>query len=306
MMDSDVIDLTGRPIGNESKGPGRRIAWQQFAKQTGCPIPAGAVLRPKSPRSPNDPVPVAEHWLDGRKRRYPMRWSDSKRRWRGWTIAALEPAETPMETLLRPLSAARTARHWRDVTAESVVRTAKRFPLMEEFTAGRISMRHLTGAEWFFSSLTDDPAELAGGARRSGSSGSDGDGSMTPMWSRNPLALWPGEIAWDQHQRISKRFRTLGPLAHVLLRVLDGAEMRELAPAWSFSQRNLPEAGRIRLRAALEVCARMAEREADQLPHWEVLEIAQTACAECERLVSSRRMRALHAANDNTPQRRAA
>lgn len=305
-MESDVIDLTGRPIRNEGKGPGRRISWQQLAKQTGRPAPLGAVLRPKSARQPKDPVPVEEHWLDGRKRRFPMRWSDSKRRWRGWTIAVPEPAETPMAMLMRPLSAARTARHWRDGTVEPVVRVAKRFPLMEEFATGRISTRHLTGAEWFFSSLTEEPAELAGGARSSGSSDSDGGGSMVPMWSRNPLALWPAEIAWDQHQRIGKRLRTLGPLARILLRALEGAEMRELAPAWSFSQRNLPEAGRIRLRAALEVCARMAEREADQIPQWEVLEIAQTACAECERLVSSRRMRALHAANDNTPQRRAA
>jgi hypothetical protein len=75
--------------------------------------------------------------------------------------------------------------------------------------------------------------------------------------------------------------------------------MAELAPAWPFPQRNKAEAGRIRLRAGLELCARMAEREVDRLPLWEVLQVTQAACAECMKLEATRRMRVLIPANDN-------
>ena len=98
----------------------------------------------------------------------------------------------------------------------------------------------------------------------------------------------------------------MGSLAHILLRALDGVEMRDLAPAWSIPQRHLAEAGRIRLRAALEVCARMQERGVERLPWREVHKITTAACAECERLVSTRRMRVLRPDNDNTPIRKAA
>lgn len=247
-----------------------------------------------------EPLPQPESWLDGRLCRFPMRWSDSRYRWRGWTVAKPEPETTPMAELLRPLSAKATARHWRDYADEPALRAVRRFPLMEEFAAGRISDRHHRGAMWFFGSLNDEPSELAGGANRSNpNSGSDGGGPMIPMWSRNPLALWPVEIAWDRHQRIGKRFRTLGPLAQILLKALEGAEMRDLAPTWSIPQRHLAEAGRVRLRAALEVCALMDERTTDCVPQWEVLRITQAACAECEKLVSTRRMRTLRPDNDN-------
>jgi hypothetical protein len=82
--------------------------------------------------------------------------------------------------------------------------------------------------------------------------------------------------------------------------------MADLAPAWRFPQRNMAEAGRIRLRAGLELCARMAEREVDRLPAREVLEVVQAACAECAKLEATRRMRVLIPANDNIPLRRAA
>lgn len=272
------------------------------------PIPAGAVMRPHMQPEKPEPLPKPEYWLDGRQRRFPMRWSDSRYRWRGWTIATPEPAETPMAELLRPLSAKATARHWCITARGPVARVAKRFPLTEECASGRFSRRHAAGAEWFFASLTDEPAELVGGARRSKPQSNDesGGGGMVPMWSRNPLALWPTEIAWDQHHRIRKRFRTLGALAHILLRALAGAEMRDLAPAWSIPQRHLAEAGRIRLRPALEVCARMQDRKADTIPHREVLQIVQAACEECERLVATRRMRILRPDNDNTQIRRVA
>lgn len=303
-----VLDLTGRPVIHSSKLPGRRISWQEFAKLTDRPIPAGAVMRPHMQPEKPEPLPKPEYWLDGRQRRFLMRWSDSRYRWRGWTIATPEPAETPMAELLRPLSAKATARHWCITARESVARVAKRFPLTEECASERISPRHAAGAEWFFASLTDEAAELVGGASRSSPNCDDelGGGGMVPMWSRNPLALWPTEIAWEQHHRLRKRFRTLGMLTHILLRALAGAEMRDLAPAWSIPQRHLAEAGRIRLRAALEVCARMQDRKTDTIPHREVLQIVQAACAECERLVATRRMRALRPANDNTPIRKAA
>jgi hypothetical protein len=75
--------------------------------------------------------------------------------------------------------------------------------------------------------------------------------------------------------------------------------MADLAPAWKFSQRNRAEAGRIRLRAGLELCARMAEREVDRMPHWEVLEVVRAAAAECTKLEATRRMRVPIPANDN-------
>lgn len=271
-------------------------------------IPAGAVMRPPVQPEKAEPLPMPEYWLDGRLCRFPKRWSDSRYRWRGWTIATPEPAERSMAELLRPLSAKAAPRHWCTTAREPVARVARRFPLTEECVSERLSPRHAAAAEWFFASLTDEAAELVGGARRSKPQSNDeyGGGGMVPMWSRNPLALWPTEIAWEQHHRLRKRFRTLGMLTHILLRALAGAEMRDLAPAWSIPQRHLAEAGRIRLRAALEVCARMQDRKTDTIPHREVLQIVQAACADCERLVATRRMRALRPANDNTPIRRAA
>ena len=302
-----VLDLTGRPVIHSSKLPGRRISWQEFAKLTDRPIPAGAVMRPPVQPEKAEPLPKPEYWL-GRLCRFPMRWSDSRYRWRGWTIATPEPAERSMAELLRPLSAKAAPRHWCITAREPVARVARRFPLTEECVSERLSPRHAAAAEWFFASLTDEAAELVGGARCSKPQSNDeyGGGGMVPMWSRNPLALWPTEIAWEQHHRLRKRFRTLGMLTHILLRALAGAEMRDLAPAWSIPQRHLAEAGRIRLRAALELCARMQDRKTDTIPHREVLQIVQAACAECERLVATRRMRALRPANDNTPIRKAA
>jgi hypothetical protein len=159
----------------------------------------------------------------------------------------------------------------------------------------------MSAADWFQRDILASASARVDGVRRRSPSG-----EMVPCGSRNPLDLWPAEAAADRAIRLRWRFRTLGPLARIVWRALNGAEMADLAPAWRFPQRNMAEAGRIRLRAGLELCARMAEREVDRLPAREVLEVVQAACAECAKLEATRRMRVLIPANDNIPLRRAA
>lgn len=307
--DEPFFDLTGRPAAYDGKRPGRRISWEDFDDRTVRAVPLGAVSRSRRRAEKPEPLPRPEYWLDDRLCRFPMRWTDSRYRWHGWKVLPRPVVETPMQDLLRPLSAKATARHYRPAAPAPIQRTPRRLPIAEEAAAGRLSERHAMAAAWFFETLQGEPAALGAGQRRGHKPGG-GDASQAkyraPMWSRNPLALWPTEIAWDQYTRLRHRFRTLGPLAHVLLRALDGAEMRDLAPAWAIPQRHLAEAGRIRLRAALEVCARMQERGAERLLWREVVEIEKAACAECERLVSTRRMRSLRPDNDNVPIRKAA
>lgn len=306
-----IADLTGRPVRQDGAYRGRRVSWQEFAELTGRPVPEGARLRAAKPRAAPQPRQEDVYWL-GRLARFPERYTDPARDNRGNPRRpAAQAAGRPMAALLRPLSAKDTARTAIAHMAAPVppARPAPmRMPLVEEHTQGRISPRHAAGAEWFLASLTGEAAELVGGARRSEPQSNDeyGGGGMVPMWSRDPLAPWPTEIAWEQHHRLRKRFRTLGMLTHILLRALAGAEMRDLAPAWPLPQRHRAEAGRIRLRAALELCARMQDRKTDTIPHREVLQIVQAACADCERLVATRRIRALRPANDNTQIRKAA
>ncbi|MFC3322143.1 hypothetical protein [Mesorhizobium cantuariense] len=202
-----------------------------------------------------------------------------------------------MLELLRPLSALSKARFY--MASESITAAVKapvvhRTPLAEEHSSGRLSARHITAADWFSADIEANASVTGEGVMRRNSSG-----SMAPSGSRDPLALWPAEAAADASLRIRLRFRTLGRLANVVVAALQGGEMRDLAPAWNFSQRNKADAGRIRLRAALEICARMAEREVDWLPRWEVTEIAQAACSQCSKLEATRRMRVLRPANDN-------
>ncbi|WP_315920156.1 hypothetical protein [Mesorhizobium sp. SP-1A] len=299
-----ILDLTGRPAGYFGATLGKRISWQAFAQLTDRPIPPGAYIRPKINRPRPEPRPQPSYWL-GRERRFPRRYTDHTRFWKGWPSKAAEAASRPLQALLRPLSATSFARTALAAVAvpDALVKApaARRNPLAEEHTAGRISGRHINAADWFATDIHATASARASGVRMRTSSG-----AMVPCGSRDPLALWPAEAAADTAIRLRHRFRTLGPLARIVWRALNGADMAELAPAWQFPQRHKAEAGRIRLRAGLELCARMAERDVDRLPLWEVLEVTRAACAECTRLEATRRMRVLIPANDNIPQRIAA
>lgn len=293
------LDLTGAPIAQGRAYRGRRISWQEFTELTGRPIPAGARLRAAQPPRRVQPRQEDLFWL-GRKCRFPSRYTDPSRENRGNPrCPAVQAASKPLWELLRPLSAKATARTAIAHIAAPLppVRPAPmRSPLAEEHTAGRLSARHVNAADWFQRELHH---EATGGHPLAPASG-----GIVVDSTRDPLALWPAEAAADTAIRVRHRFRSLGGLARVVVKALEGAEMRELAPAWPLPQRHRAEAGRIRLRAALELCARMAERETDKLPLWETLEVAQAACAECSKLEAKRKLRV--AANDNTPMRIAA
>jgi hypothetical protein len=159
----------------------------------------------------------------------------------------------------------------------------------------------MSAVDWFQRDILASTSARVDGVRMRSPSG-----EMAPCGSRNPLDLWPAEAVADRAIRLRWRFRTLGPLARIVWRALQGAEMADLAPAWPFPQRHKAEAGRIRLRAGLELCARMSERDVDRLPLWEVLQVTQAACTECMKLEATRRMRVPRPANDNFPQRIAA
>lgn len=265
-------------------------------------IPPGARLRAAQPPRRVEPRQVDVFWL-GRLARFPERYTDPTRDNRGNPRRSRAMAAgMPMSELLRPLSATDTARTAIAHIAAAVrpVRTAPmRLPMAEEHQQCRLSARHVNAADWFQSELEAQATAKAEGTRRRTPSG-----GMSAYGNRDPLALWPAEAAADTAIRVRHRFRSLGGLARIVVKALEGAEMRSLAPAWPIPQRNLAEAGRIRLRAGLELCARMAERETDRLPLWETLEVARAACTECATLEAKRKLRV--AANDNVPMRIAA
>lgn len=337
-----VRDTTGRPVRQDGAYRGRRISWQEFptlaptraetsaavmvefapglfcaegvlprmsggrayerAAQEGSDvawtIPAGARLRPATPPRRVQPRQEDVYWL-GRLARFPDRYTDPSRENRGNPrCPAVQAASSPMWALLRPLSAkdtARTAIAHISAPVPPARPAPMRLPMAEEHTQGRLSARHVNAADWFQRELHADdvPQPLA-----------PASGGIVVDSTRDPLALFPIEAAADTSIRVRRRFRSLGGLARVVVKALEGAEMRDLAPAWPLPQRHRAEAGRIRLRAALELCARMAERETDKLPAWETLEVARAACAECATLEAKRALRV--AANDNTPMRVAA
>lgn len=299
-----ILDLTGRPAHFDGALRGKVLSWQAFAALTARPIPTGAVLRRKQPHQRPEPRPVDQYWL-GRKCQFARRYTDTARRWKGWKPQPPQRAKLPFLALLAPLSATALARTYfvSFVAPEAAIRApiAPRRPFSEEHIAGRISARHVNAADWFQLDIEASASALVDGVRMRTSSG-----EMVPSGSRDPEALWPAEASADRAIRLRSRFRTLGPLAHIVWRALNGAEMAELAPAWPLPQRHKAEAGRIRLRAGLELCARMAEREVDRLPPWEVLDVVQAACMECSKLEATRRMRVLIPANDNNWQRIAA
>ncbi|MER9687145.1 hypothetical protein [Mesorhizobium sp. M0139] len=298
------LDLTGKPACFDGALRGKVLSWQAFASLTGRPIPAGATVRRKQPRQRPEPRPVDQYWL-GRLCTFAKRYTDPLRRWRGWKPKPPEQATVPFLVLLAPLSATILARHYfaSFVAPEAAIRApiAPRRPLAEEHVAGRISARHVNGADWFQRDIEASGSALVDGMRMRTSSG-----EMVPSGSRDPESLWPAEASADRAIRLRGRFRTLGPLAHIVWRALNGAEMADLAPVWNLPQRHVAEAGRIRLRAGLELCARMAEREVDCLSQWEVLEVVRQARDECAKLEARRRMRVLIPANDNCRQRNAA
>lgn len=293
-----TTDTTGRPVRQDGAYRGRRISWQEFTELTGRPIPEGARLRPAQPPRRVQPRQEPVYWL-GRECEFPKRYTDPTRDNRGNPRRpAAQAASRPLWALLRPLSARDTARTAiAHVSAPVPPRRAapRRSPMAEEHTQGRLSARHVNAADWFQRELHH---EAAGGHPLAHASG-----GIVVDSTRDPLALWPAEAAADTSIRVRRRFRSLGGLARIVVKALEGAEMRDLAPAWPIPQRHKAEAGRIRLRAALELCARMAERETDKLPLWETLEVAQAACAECATLEAKRKLRA---DNDNTPMRIAA
>lgn len=268
------------------------------------PIPAGAIRRTRQARPRPEPRPLSQYWSGG-ECRFARRYTDPTRRWKGWKPARpTEARQRPMLALLRPLSAKATARHcMASVSVPTALLAApatRRVPLAEEHTSGRIAARHLSVADWFSRDIQSAGAKVDGVRKRNAS------GAMLPCGSRDPFALWPAEAAADRAIRLRWRFRTLGPLSRIVVRALQGAEMADLAPAWKFPQRHKAEAGRIRLRAALELCARMAEREVDRLPSWEVLDVVHSACNECAKLEATRRIRMPMPANDNNQRQAAA
>jgi hypothetical protein len=304
----EILDLTGQPARFDGALRGKRVSWQAFRELTrtderpaGCPIPEGAILRTRKPRPrPTMPRLVDEFWL-GRKAVLPKSYVDPTRVRRTWSVTPAIIASKPLRALLKPLSASATARHYIASVAVPLADPgrpiARRNPLAEEHAAGRIDTRLISAADWFSQEILASANAKVSGVRMRTSTG-----AMTAYGSRNPLDLWPAEASADRAIRLRWRFRTLGPLARIVWRALQGEEMADLAPAWRFPQRHIAEAGRIRLRAGLELCARMAEREVDRLPQWEVLEVAQAACAECMKLEATRRMRTLRPANDNNIQ----
>lgn len=283
--------MSGGRVYERAEQGGSDLAWT---------IPAGARLRPAAPPRRIEPRQEDVFWL-GRLARFPDRYTDPSRENRGNPrCPAVQAAGRPMWALLLPLSAnhtARTAIAHIAAPLPPVGRVAPmRLPLAEEHTAGRLSARYVNAADWFQRDLHH---EAAGGHPLAPASG-----GIFVDSTRDPLALFPIEAAADTAIRVRHRFRSLGGLARVVVKALEGAEMRELAPAWPIPQRHRAEAGRVRLRAALELCARMAEREVDKLPLWETLEVARAACAECATLEAKRALRV--AANDNVPMRIAA
>lgn len=337
-----TTDTTGGKVAGFSAYRGRRVSWQEFpslaptaaaastatmvefapgqfcaagvlpamrggrayerAEQGGSDlawtIPPGARLRAAKPRAAPQPRQEPVYWL-GRLCRFPSRYTDLARDNRGNPRRPRAMvASKPMWALLRPLSAKDTARTAIAHIAAPVppARPAPmRMPIAEEHTQGRLSARHVNAADWFQRELHH---EAEGGHPLAPASG-----GIVVDSTRDPLALFPIEAAADTSIRVRRRFRSLGGLARVVVKALEGAEMRDLAPAWPIPQRHRAEAGRIRLRAGLELCARMAERETDKLPLWETLEVARAACAECAALEAKRKLRA---ANDNVPLRIAA
>lgn len=303
-MTEQQLDLTGKPARFDGALRGKAISWQAFASLTDRPIPPSAVLRRKQPRPCPEPRPEPQYWLD-RLCRFARRYTDPTRHWRGWKPKPPEQATVPFLVLLAPLSATALARHHIASLAAPAAavqaHVARRRPLAEEHVAGRVSARCVNAADWFQRDIEASAGALVDGVRMRTSTG-----EMVPSGSRDPESLWPVEAAADRAIRLRSRFRTLGPLARLVWQALNGAEMADLAPAWPLPQRHRAEAGRIRLRAGLELCARMAERMVDHLPQWEILEVVQAACDQCTKLEATRRIRVLNPANDNIPQRIAA
>lgn len=251
------LDLTGGKVASFGAYRGRRLSWLEFAELTGRPIPEGARLRAATPPRRVETRQEDLFWL-GRLCEFPKRYTDPNRENRGNPRRpTTRRASKPMWALLRPLSAKDTARTAIACVAAPVPpvgRTAPmRSPMAEEHRQGRISARHVNAADWFERELHH---EATGGHPLAPASG-----GIVVDSTRDPLALFPIEAAADTAIRVRHRFRSLGGLARIVVRALEGAEMRELAPAWPLPQRHRAEAGRIRLRAALELCARMAERE---------------------------------------------
>lgn len=81
-----LLDLTGLPARFDGALRARRISWQEFHALTGKPIPSGAIMSPKSPRSKSEPRPAPQFWLNGRLCRFPRSLIDPSRHWRGWPL----------------------------------------------------------------------------------------------------------------------------------------------------------------------------------------------------------------------------
>ncbi|KAB2955673.1 MAG: hypothetical protein F9K19_10510 [Rhizobiaceae bacterium] len=220
-----------------------------------------------------------------------------------------------MAELLRPLSAKSMARRRRVMAVDEAAITEwklppdeGRMPLLEERQAGRIGDRAWAGLAWFAAATgrpTDalrqdnESLELSTGGRRS-----EDTGITQSFLCRDPLALWPAEAAADHALRIGRSVSRLGQLRHVIERAIAGAEMRELAPTGSFAKANIAAAGRLRLLAALEICALLAEEEhGGPLAAGAITTVLANLAESVSRIAATRRMRV---ANDNIPLRRAA
>jgi hypothetical protein len=183
-----------------------------------------------------------------------------------------------------------------------------RMPLLEERQCGRIGDRAWSGLAWFATATgrpmdalrqDNESLELAEGGRRS-----EDTGITQSFLCRDPLSLWPAEAAADHALRTGRRVSRLGQLQHVIERAMSGAEMRELAPTGSFAKAKTPQAGRLRLLAALEICALLAEEEhGGPMVAGAIATVLADLAESVSRIGATRRMRA---ANDNNPLRLAA
>ena len=172
-------------------------------------------------------------------------------------------------------------------------------PIWLEVKAGRVSHEYGERLLWHGRIATEK------GHRGESMSRAAVGGGRVPFNSRDPEALYAQEHAADWAMRMRKCGDLLGPLVEIIRRAIDGASMAELAPAgFDIPDRRKPEAGRIRLKAAIAAL--------DAAGRWDVMAIVRQAADEINALVRKQRGGARLgagrpvAANDNTPRRIAA
>lgn len=204
------------------------------------PRTAGRSYNPSKPRPPKPLRPT------------PQAANDNKRQ---------AQSDRTIAELCRPLSAKALARHWRppeeteaELTEWAMPPANGRMPILEEYASGRISLRHMEAARAF--GRVEGQEETASGGRRSADSE-----IVQSFLCRDPLALWPAEAAAEIALAVHKAGGLMVDHAPIIASALAGAEMRDLAPvSIPVPKAKRAAAGRLRLQAALEIQARIAER----------------------------------------------